>query len=359
MNDDTHNTPTNPQSGEAVIARLRSALDEVAAGTDQSDVDIVPLHSRPPTPRRWLGIAAATVLLAGGATIALTQRSPDGGPVTRPELTTSLPTTTAPSEATSPAASTSTTILDEPAQPWFALEMPGFVAGEVFHEDGIEPTSDQLNQSWMVGSGEDRGFLTVKIESGLTPGVEGDYTVETLEVPEGIAYFLRPNGDDAPLDYGNEVRWFHDDGTAWLFQSQGLDRDTVVGLALSAVPGSGVPLVIDDPSLTMLSIGTTVGEQNTQDYTNETGLVRLWVERRGTALGNLISAANIIDVTVAGTPGYAALLSNNQIDVTWPADNGWWGHLSIAPALSRGADGIIAAVVPASLDHPSPPSSAP
>ena len=110
---------------DRVIARMRSALDEVAAGVE--DDGLIPVHPRREVPRRWLGIAAATALLVGGAGFAISRRSADDPTAapTPPATAIADPTTTFPAEV----AATSTTILDEPSPPWFTLEMPDFGRG--------------------------------------------------------------------------------------------------------------------------------------------------------------------------------------------------------------------------------------
>ena len=77
---------TDTMSDDAVIARLRSALDEVAAtggpitadAPDESDASVVPLRTASPgrrPARTWIGVAAATVVLMGGAGWARSQRT--------------------------------------------------------------------------------------------------------------------------------------------------------------------------------------------------------------------------------------------------------------------------------------------
>ena len=142
----------------------------------------------------------------------------------------------------------------------------------------------------------------------MSPGVEGDYTVEEIPVDDSTVYFLRPNRDDGtPSDHGFELRWFHDNGTAWLFKSQGLDRDALVAAALSATPTADGHLTIAEPGFEQLTSGSSAdGLITSQDYTQDGGLIQLSVERNGTRLQQLTSGANIVDVTVAGVPGYAA-----------------------------------------------------
>lgn len=336
---------------DRVVARMRSALNEVAAGVEDDD-GLIPLHPRREVPRRWLGIAAATVLLAGGAGFAISQRSPADSSAEPTPTSTVASTDPSATAGTELAATTSTSIFDQSSPPWFALTMADFVAGDVQQVAAVD-SSVLFQAAYTVTHGEERGFLTVMYDASLTAGIEGDYTSEELDVPEGTAYFLRPNVGGLPSDHGFELRWFHADGTAWLFRGQGLDRDTLVSTALAAQAGSGLPIVMADPAVATLSMGAP-SDVIQQDYQNDSGLVRVWVDRGGAAMQDLIGAAEIIDVTVAGMPGYAATMNDNRVEVTWDTgENGWWGHLSIVPELSRGtgADEIIASVLPAFMEE--------
>ncbi|MBI5090103.1 MAG: hypothetical protein HZB15_14910, partial [Actinobacteria bacterium] len=333
---------------DEIIRRLRSALDEVAAGARQEERAMMPFTSPSGRPRRWLAIAAASLLLVGGAVFALSRRDDEEPAAPADTSVPAAPATTS-VETTAPPTSVSVTTVPATTTPWFSLGAPGFTAGSI-QQNASAPSGGQLVESWAVEQGESDGFVSVAIEQGLTPGVEGDYTSEPVAVPEGTAYFLRPNGPDGPLDWGYELRWFHDDGSAWLFQSSGLTRERLIELATKAVPGSGLPMVIDDAALTVLSSGVIRGDRVAQEYTGDGGTVTVWVEQEGAGIRELISAANIIPTTVAGTPGYAALMNDNSINVTWDTGTGWWGHLTISPELSRGADGLIAEV--AAADFP-------
>jgi hypothetical protein len=336
----------NEIADHEVIERMRAALDEASRGLgDEAAAEIAavtPLGPSTMRSRRWVGVAAATLLVSGGAVWALAQREPTT-PASSPVTTLAAPVnSTAPTEAPT---ATTTAVVVAAVEPWFTLQSPDLVPGEIFRRDAVPIDQRDLVQSWSVTSSAGRGFLVATIRDEVDPGVEGDYTTELLPVDDGVAYLLIPNGPDGPLDHGFEVRWFHDDGTAWFFQSQGLEPDVLGSLALGALPGSGLPIVIADESVTVISVGAFTGEAVIQDYANATGTVRLQVVPDGSALAGLISAANIVDVTVAGMPGYAASLDNGQINVAWDAGGGWWGSLLIGPPLARAADGIIAGVV--------------
>ena len=83
----------NELTDDIVIARMRTALDEVGADIDirttggttgaadnrngVAALDVVPMPTPTGARRRWIGVAAATLLLVGGATLALTRRTAD------------------------------------------------------------------------------------------------------------------------------------------------------------------------------------------------------------------------------------------------------------------------------------------
>ena len=78
MNDHP-NGPDNPDDEAALITRMRAALDEVAAGSDIDAHTIRPASSglpRSTSLTTLLGVAAVCTALVGGATLALSQRSP-------------------------------------------------------------------------------------------------------------------------------------------------------------------------------------------------------------------------------------------------------------------------------------------
>jgi hypothetical protein len=325
-----------------VIVRLRAALDEAAAGAGQEEREMMPFKSGTGAPRRWLAIAAATVLIVGAAAFALSRRSSDEP--TEP----AAPATTAPTAPVAPTtavpAATSTTVVDQPP-PWFTLQAPGFTAGDVVSSLG--GSTQDLTQVWQIAQDPSPGYVTFEQPSGGVVATPPSASTTDVTVPEGTAKLIVPKRDGVEQDHGFMVVWSRADGTTWVFRSQGLTTDRLVAYAQSATPGSGLPVVLTEPGATVLGVGVTGGPEHTQTYTGDGGTVDLRVESGGCGLCRLISAANIIDTPVAGTPGYAALMDDNSIEVTWDAGSGWWGHLTISPEISRGADGIIAEIVSA------------
>ena len=297
-----------------------------------------PCDPRRESPRRWLGIAAASALLAGGALLALTKRSAHD-PVTAPDSTTTTvarPTTTAAAESTAP---------------WFRIDAPGLVGGDVVTSPAMPPAEQDLFQSWTYDDGDAIGYITALIRSSPVDSAADSETLDVLEVDDGTAHLVVPNDSEDPnFDHWLQVRWFRSDGSLWMFRGQGMDRSTFAALVTSAVPGSGLPIVVPAPNVTPWTVGVVGAETTSQRYGTGTAIVDLSIQRDGSAFQNLIGAANVDEVTVAGLPGFAALTDDDSVEVTWDAGDGWWGRLSISPELARDADGIIAAVVAAPLE---------
>lgn len=380
-----------------VIARLRSALDEVArtpaagtGGADGHDDDggfgPPPYRLRATSPfatgdrRRWLAAAAAIVVLVGATVWALTGRHPSDQqdpaatvPPTVLDTTSGTegvpgPTSTIdPNDVAStvpasqpigaePTSALPTTTI-EPVPAWFSITDPSLTAGPVTTTPAS--TDRSVVQSWTVTTASGgRGFLTVGVfASPFT--LDGDFDTTPIDVAEGTAQLFVPLGTDGTsMTYGYQATWTRSDGSEWFFRSQGLTTDELAALVRQAVPGSGLPIVIPDPSTAVISTGVRTGAFVEQEYTGEglngEGTVLLRRVDDGTALDNIVGAANVVDVTIAGTAGWAALLDNGSIEAVWPTENGSWATVTVSAELARAADGIFASVQPA--DPSAPPS---
>jgi hypothetical protein len=343
-------------SHRAVIERMRSALDEVAAGTDTgldvdpATADLTLAATGPITPQlrpsrdravTVLGVAAACTALIGGATWALSQRSPspvdEGAPA--PEITLEEPPMT--------------TILGAD-EPWFALASANLVPGAISRPERFVSADDPLFQSWrVVGDGLD-GFLFATIAADRpidAPEVGDASTVEELaDVPEGRAWLVFPP-TDADAFAAPSLWWSRADGSLWVFDEQGLysavSSNIWVDLVLGAVQGSGVPIVLPSANATVFSVGITSTVVITQQYTGTSvGTVDLTVTDGAAAPSALAQAVTVEPVTVAGREGWKGTYGDGHLEVVWNVGGGWWGLLGISTELAGQADGIIAAVAP-------------
>lgn len=360
----------------AVIERLRSALDEVSAGADiGTDVDLIAAPSAAPAAETGratndaptaaavavraagplgghdrsgrhragtvLGVAAACTALIGGATWALSQRSPspvdEGAPA--PEVTLEEPPMT--------------TILGAD-EPWFTLASANLVPGAISRPERFPSENEPLFQSWrVVGDGLD-GFLFARIDVSAptdAPEVtEAGTVVELTDVPEGRAWLVfPPSGDDAAAP--PSLWWSRADGSRWVFDEQGLysavTPNVWIDLVLGAQPGSGVPIVLPSANATVFSVGITSTEVITQQYTGTAvGTVDVTVTDGAAAPSALGQAITVEPVTVAGREGWKGTYGDGHVEVVWNVGGGWWGLLGISTELADQAAGIIAAVAP-------------
>ena len=130
------------------------------------------------------------------------------------------------------------------------------------------PVAEQsLFQAWEVRNGDVLGLLTVEIVTdgeAPFPGADDPTAEEIAPLPDGRGWLSRQPGGTSDADLGLQFVWQRSDGSIWWFQSAGLSRDLVVKAVTGAVPGSGVPIVIPDPTMTVLAVGPLSGESVTQ-----------------------------------------------------------------------------------------------
>ncbi len=367
---------------DAVIERLRSALEEVAMGaelgTGPGVVDVRPAGSvtvagrttvdapaaseEPDAPTiaigatastsghdrsgrhrtgTILGVAAACAALIGGATWALSQRSPspvdEGAPA--PDVTVEEPPMT--------------TILGA-GDPWFTLASANLVPGAISRPERFPADNEPLFQSWrVVGDGLD-GFLFATITADRAierPEVGDASTVDELAgVPEGRAWLVFPPSD-ADAFAAPSLWWSRADGSLWVFDEQGLysavSSNIWIDLVLGSEQGSGVPIVLPSANATVISVGITSTVVITQQYTGTTaGTVDLTVTDGAAAPSALAQAVTVEPVTVADREGWKGTYGDGHVEVVWNVGGGWWGLLGISTELAEQADGIIAAVAP-------------
>jgi hypothetical protein len=216
----------------------------------------------------------------------------------------------------------------------------------------IDAGSDtSLVAVWSTTIGVTDGFLVLTdTPAPIATSPEGDVTSVSIDVPEGRAYLVTDNAFGS-LSSATRVMWWRDDGRLWVVSNFGLTPDRLKALTLAIQPGSGLPYVLPDPSMTFIGFNTAEDgfESIAQDWTLDGSHLTLAVSTGGLAqqLAD-VAPTSIVERTIAGVQGYAITLTNGQVNLTWPTDNAdRWGSLLISPALADRVDGFVGAITPA------------
>ncbi len=354
---------------DAVIARLRSALDEVAAGVDTSAADpdtlgqlagssaapVIALRSgaadRRPG-RAWLGVAAATAVLVGAGGWALTQRST---PAATGESTTIAPTPT-------PSLPGTTNL------PWFELGLPDAVAGD---EETVttDPQANGFTQSWVVrgrnGDPSSLGVLSIDVRYDQNDlGVTGDASAFTpIDAPSGTAWLH--NDPSGASSGGLALVWQRGDGTVWwvtqagLLDPAGSDAGSFAEYVFQVQRGTFNDL-LNNPDEQAEWMGTAPANgivTRTQNYAvgDDAAGVVLGVAST-MLLPALDGTTGITEVAVAGNSAWMGTRPDGQVTVVWLIGPDAWGLLRISPQLADRVDEIIEAVTPvaANVGEPAP-----
>ena len=371
---------TDTMSDDDVIARLRSALDEVAARggpitadtPDAFDASVVPLLAASPgrrPARTWIGVAAATVVLMGGAGWALSQRT---SPAATGADTTleSTPTVTDP---------TATPVPDTGDAPWYTVGLADAVPGGISTASSDDP-SGGFTQSWVIngpnGDTTSLGLLIIDVsytDVGLPPD-QSRYT--EIAAPQGTAWLLTDPG--SPTSGSPSVVWQRTDGTAWFVTQAGLigpadaDGSAFAEYVFQVQRGTFNDL-LNNPDERAEWVGSSPTNQRT-DYTQsyavggvDTAIV-LGVGNIS-PLNALATATDLADTSVAGNRAWRGTQADGETTVVWGIDGStipatsatpqqWWGILRISPVLGDRVDEVLASVTmttPASgLSTPDP-----
>lgn len=310
---------------EELVARLRSALDEiVATPNDPFDEPRGPLvgvrsTSTRMTAARWMATAAAVVLVAGGVTAMVVRRSGDH-PGTAP-LPSSLSTTaTLDTTTTTPTPTTPTSLLLEFSNAaWYTLALGGdFTPGQVTIESCCIPRPAPGPDSvvaWADMSGIEHGLLL------LTDHRAG------IDTPAALTYTYAA-----------------------------MTAARAAALEAQVVPGAGLPYVLPDPSMRFVASGMGgAGALVSQTYTSGGSQVGLAV---GDYRGQLdaLTHGELHSISVAATTGYRAD-DDLGTTVVWQTPAGTWATLHIGIALSKDIDTILAALRPATLPGEATPTN--
>ena len=338
---------------DTVIARLRSALDEVAASGHDNAVTLrTSVPGRRPA-RTWLGVAAATAMLLGGAGWALSQRT---------SPTAAGTTTTAGTAAT---IDTGATVPGEPAgpdgsYPWYELNLPDATAGGITKYDVRSgPDTDGFTQVWSVtgpgGDAQRRGVLSIDVlynQANLPPVGMGFYT-EVIAAPQGTAWLLIDR--TASIDPGMaQLVWQRDDGTVWWVTSGGLFDPASGGFDAFAeyvfrIEKGTFNDLLSNPDTQAEWVGATPSfdEGYSQPFTvGETSDPIVLTVSKKAQFDMLAGSTDISEVSVAGSRAWRGTEPDGSITAVWPIDGEWWGSLDIGPVFADRADEIMASLAP-------------
>lgn len=304
---------------DEVIARLRSALDEV---TDETH-GLVPLSDLRPrvSVGRWMAAAAAIVLIAGAvAAIAINRGNARDVASVPTEVATTTPTT-------EPA-------LIRTVTPWFRLTADDLVPDAPLTLPNMlaeNPVGDEVSMVWARNSDPSDALLMLRSGPASPNLAPADTSLADYQMI----------GDSAVV-----------------ISSYGLSISEQTQLAGHVVPGSGLPWVLPVEPWTFIGFGNaTDGPLREQLYSATAGgTVTISVGPLVNQFLTLATFGSIEPVTVAGSNGWKAT-AESGVYVVWPAaDSGSWAALSISSELADRADDLIGGVVQVTEDSADAPT---
>lgn len=310
----------NEMLDEEVVARLRSALDEVTADTH----GLVAVES--PRERvsagRWMAVAAAVVLVVSAVTAITINRAHAPSVAS---VATELPSTAPVTEPT----------LIRVVTPWFRLVSEDLVPGEeVVDECCQRGPATELVMAWARDEGAEAGMLTMRrVTAGSVSTVDG---VTTRVV----------------------------DGAMLSFASRGLTGEERDALVAQVVPGSELPYVLPADGWQYVASGFADGGNRRSQMYIPASVDRLSgnIPTVSISVGSyrgeleLLTTLEPQPVNVAGTDGWEATETDGSVTVIWPTDGDYWASLHIDPQLADRADALIAGVVQVSEEAASEPT---
>lgn len=307
---------------DAVVTRLRSALDELTAGAEPSASPVTPLTRR--RERRWLlpAVAAAAVIAVVGVAVAIA--GGDGGTAPAAPTPTGAPVPTRPP----PGAATI---------PWYELQAEGADAEAPLNQTGSDPLRTQV---WAT-----RSFsrMLVAVSSDLPAGSSAQDVRDQLPADVGIvegavghAWVVADNAGD-PASRGYLV-WTPDDRTVLNVLAYGIDTLDLVQVAITGtVTRDEFGARLDSPLSSLEPLVDDIAPLDlvTQAYTLADGAeVAVMVSADGPAfaLRSYGSWAQRLIATHTSFGGGFRLELDGLTMVWWQVDDGpFWAGFS-APA---------------------------
>jgi len=375
VNDIQNDTMDGTADDGVVIARLRSALDEVAAGgpcaardpdafgkrpdgTAASVISLRPSMADRRRERSVVAVAASIAVLVGLGGWALAQR---GSPEATGQLTTVA------------TASTS----DEPEEglasrppghdgPWYELRLADALPGGVVSR-GTDNESSSFTQQWLVSApnGDPGTFgvlsILVRYDASGVEGTDDPGLFRQIEATQGTAWLRNEPGDPTRAD--PVMVWERDDGTVWWVRQAGLidpadSGGTALVDAVFAVEQGTFNDLLNNPDPRSEWIGTAPSNlriEHEQNYAvgGTDAAVVLGVSN-ALPLERMDGTSDITGATVADNRAWRSTQADGATIVVWPIDGAWWGTLRISPLLEDRVDEVLASVVPASTDMAQP-----
>lgn len=302
--------------------RLQTYAMELDAAADRADElrqATVPVAHRGlprrPSMRAWqsVSIAAVTLALVGLGLWLIAGRRADA-PV-----------------GTSPLPGPSTAVNGSPS-PWYRITAPGLVVQQIEQETcctGYDVPGSPTVVSWQADGGPTHGLLVLTAYSAGEAGATANPAANATVLPQP-------------------------DGSVWQFWSYGMSTSRREALAAEVVPGSGLPFVLPDDSMSFLSVGGLgpAAHSKAQTYLAAgaadlgTAFATIDVGSDRGLFRGLASATAITDTTVAGMPAYRSVATDGTVVFDWRSTAGQWASLSVGRALADQADDIAASVVP-------------
>jgi hypothetical protein len=257
--------------------------------------------------RGWqsVSVAAVTIALLGAGLWAIADRDPSDPSV---------------------APSVSGTAVAGSAAPWYRITDGRLTAQPVERETcctTFDVPGPPTVVSWQAAGGPDDGLLVLTAYPPEEAGGAGSAADATL--------LTQP------------------DGSVWQFWSYGMTSQQREALAAKVVPGSGLPFVLPDDSMTLLSIGGlgAAAHTRTQTYVDsDTNVATISVGSDRGLFRVLALSESLTDTTVAGMPAFRSEQSDGTLVFDWRATADRWATLVVGAGLADQADAIASTVVP-------------